>query len=106
MIRILISSAVALRILLDQHPTEFEKTPMQPCGSLWPSWPKNKRRPEVLTLREACNKIVHSEDIKDDDCLAMTRTLGRPRAAGASRIGASEAFTLTSGPRKTGLARE
>jgi len=65
-IRILISSAVALRILLDQHPTEFKKTSMQPCGSLWPSWPKNKRKPEVLTLREACNKIVHSEDIKDD----------------------------------------
>jgi len=32
----------------------------------------------------------------------MTRTPGRPRAASASRIGASEAFTLTPGPRKTG----
>src|SRR3989442_3396109 len=45
------------------------------------------------------------------NCLAMTRTPGRPRAASASRIrfssvgaieGAPEAFTLTPGPRKTG----
>src|SRR5262249_21733705 len=64
-IRILISSAV--------DPTEFKKTPMQPCGSLWPSWPKNKRKPEVLTLREACNKIVHSEDIKDDEVIPNRR---------------------------------
>jgi hypothetical protein len=64
--RILISSAVALRILLDQHPRRFKDTRVQPCGSLWPSWPKHKRKTEVLTLREACNKIIHSGDIRDD----------------------------------------
>jgi hypothetical protein len=65
-VRILISSAVALRASLDQYPKQFKATRKQSCGSLWPSWPKNKRKPEMLTLREACNKIIHSDDIRDD----------------------------------------
>lgn len=64
--RILISSAVALRSLLDQNPRQFKNIRVGPCGSLWPNWEEHKRKTQVLTLREACNKIIHSEDIRDD----------------------------------------
>jgi hypothetical protein len=75
LIRILISSAVALRILFDQRPRDpiskrmvsrFDSVSKRECGQLWSRWPKDKRKPEPLTLREACNKIIHAEDIKDD----------------------------------------
>jgi hypothetical protein len=65
-VRILISSAVALRALLDQHPREFKRVGARPCGSLWSRWPKHRGKPGVLTVREACNKIIHSDDIGDD----------------------------------------
>jgi len=65
-IRILVSSATALRILLDQNPRLFKKTRVQQCGSLWSRWPKNKGKVELLTLREACNKLIHATDIRDD----------------------------------------
>jgi hypothetical protein len=65
LIRVLISSAVALRILFDRH-TDLRSTSKRMCGQLWPQWPKHKRKAEPLTLREACNKIIHAEDIKDD----------------------------------------
>ena len=72
-IRILISSVVALRILLDQHPTKFRNTRKQSCGSLWPTWPKSKRKPEALTLREACNKIIHADEVRDDEVIPDRR---------------------------------
>jgi hypothetical protein len=64
-IRILISSAVTLRILFDQHPRAFDTLPHKPCGKLWPRWPEQKRTSELLTLREACNKIIHARNIED-----------------------------------------
>jgi hypothetical protein len=65
-LRILTSSAVALRILLDQHSKQFKSSAKSRCGDLWPKWPKQKTKPEPLTLREACNKIIHASKIHDD----------------------------------------
>jgi hypothetical protein len=67
LLRILVSSAVALRILFDQKrdPREqrFKTVSRKPCGFLWPNLPKRQR--EVLTIREACNKIIHATDVID-----------------------------------------
>ena len=69
LLRILVSSAVALRILFDQKrdPREqrFETVSRKPCGFLWPNLPKRQR--EVLTIREACNKIIHATDVIEDE---------------------------------------
>jgi hypothetical protein len=73
-IRILASSAVALRILFDQHSRALKTLPKRSCGTLWPRWPEGKRKPEVLTLREACNKIIHAWDIKDDPVIPHRKT--------------------------------
>ena len=62
--RILVSSAVALRIIFDRYPKAFAKLPRRTCGVLFPKWPDRTR--EDLTLREACNKIVHATEINDD----------------------------------------
>jgi hypothetical protein len=65
-LRILISSAVTLRIALDQYsgiafgPKSIKGT----CGLLWPNWPEHKNEP--LTIREACNKIIHATKIQRD----------------------------------------
>lgn len=65
-LRILISSAVTLRIAFDQYsgsrldPELKNRT----CGLLWPNWPKRKK--ESLTIREACNKIIHARKIQRD----------------------------------------
>jgi hypothetical protein len=90
LIRILISSAVALRILFDQRPREldpllsrtgatkftyphskrmvsrFDTISKNRCGQLWSHWPKDKRKHEPLLLREACNKLIHADDITDE----------------------------------------
>ena len=62
--RVLVSSAVALRIMFDRYPKAFGKLPQRPCGILYPKWPG--RTSELLPLREACNKIVNATDSKDD----------------------------------------
>src|SRR5262249_3798866 len=66
--RILVSSAVVLRMWLDQkhpqnHPRTFNNSKSN-CGRLFANWPKKKS--EVLTLREACNKIIHAEKVYPD----------------------------------------
>lgn len=63
-LRILISSAVTLRIAADQYPAIFRSLRRTDCGLLWPNWPK--RKSEVLTIREACNKVVHAKRIHRD----------------------------------------
>jgi hypothetical protein len=63
-LRILISSSVALRIAFDQD-QEFKSLKTN-CGKLYPKWPKGKQKAESLTLREACNKIIHAEKIQYD----------------------------------------
>jgi hypothetical protein len=44
------------------------------CGVLWPNWPKRKREP--LTIREACNKIIHATKIHRD--IANPSPFGNP----------------------------
>jgi hypothetical protein len=71
--RILISSAVALRILLDQGDRRDKRLKIasnKQCGELWENWDRTKRRSKgkskPLTVRDACNKIIHASDIVDD----------------------------------------
>ena len=66
LIRILVSSAVTLRALFDQHPPTFGFLAKKDCGALWPRWPEQRPKSEVLNLREACNKIIHAVDFVDD----------------------------------------
>jgi hypothetical protein len=65
-LRILISSAVTLRIAFDQYSGSVldPKLKNRTCGLLWPNWPKRKK--ESLTIREACNKIIHARKIQRD----------------------------------------
>jgi hypothetical protein len=62
LIRILTSTSIALRILFDQHEELLGEVSKRPCGRLFSDWPK--REPEEdLTLREACNKIIHAKKV-------------------------------------------
>jgi hypothetical protein len=63
LIRILTSTAIALRILFDQHEEQLGEVSKRPCGRLFPDWPK-KDPAEDLTLREACNKIIHATKVR------------------------------------------
>jgi hypothetical protein len=62
----LVSSAIALRIWLDQRDSREYDNFKTKCGKLYPNWPKQKNKVDNLTLREACNKIVHADDIRFD----------------------------------------
>jgi hypothetical protein len=66
--RILVSSSVMLRVWMDQehpknHPRAFDDSKSD-CGRLFAEWPRKKS--QVLTLREACNKIIHAEQVYPD----------------------------------------
>jgi hypothetical protein len=63
--RILISCAAGLRIHFDQSqgPTDEQRSD---CGKLFPNWATDPDKVEVLSLREACNKIIHATDIRFD----------------------------------------
>jgi hypothetical protein len=63
-LRILTSTAVALRIAFDQYGKEFDDLEAD-CGKLYPNWPA-KKPVETLTLREACNKIIHAKNFHFD----------------------------------------
>lgn len=63
--RILISCAAGLRILFDQRP-QGPMNEQRDCGKLFPNWATDPAKVEVLTLREACNKIIHATDIRFD----------------------------------------
>ncbi|MBB4261467.1 MULTISPECIES: hypothetical protein [unclassified Bradyrhizobium] len=63
--RILISCATGVRIQFDQSP-DTTNDPKSNCGKLFPNWATDKSKVEVLTLREACNKIIHATDIRFD----------------------------------------
>src|SRR5262249_46285495 len=72
-IRILTSTSIALRILFDQHDErlagrrdeELDDIKNGDCGRLYGNWPKVKES-EVLTLLEACNKIIHATGVNRD----------------------------------------
>jgi hypothetical protein len=77
-LRILISSAITLRIASDQYPHIFKRLRRMnkdTCGVLWPDWPKRKNEP--LTIREACNKIIHAKAIQRD--IANPDPFGNPQ---------------------------
>ena len=66
LVRILITCSVALRLAFDQYP-KIGHLQSKNCGKLYGSWSKQKRKkPEILTLREACNKIIHAKDCQFD----------------------------------------
>jgi hypothetical protein len=65
LIHILTSTAIALRILFDQHPERFTNISQRPCGELFEDWPKSHH--VDLTLREACKKIIHAMKIHYDE---------------------------------------
>jgi hypothetical protein len=67
--RILIFCAVALRIQSDQRQPHPRKPPSElnsDCGRLYSVWPADENAFEVLSLREACNKIIHATDFRFD----------------------------------------
>jgi len=77
-IRILTSTSIPLRILFDRHNKQqagrrqhddwhdklLDEAKNADCGRLYARWPRKKS--EVLTLREACNKIIHATTIYRD----------------------------------------
>jgi len=63
--RILISCATAMRIEFDQRQSR-SAIEQRECGKLYPSWATNRKKVEVLGLREACNKIIHATDVRFD----------------------------------------
>jgi hypothetical protein len=75
-LRILISSAVTLRIAFDQYSGSLLDPDLKDrtCGLLWPKWPNKKKEP--LTVREACNKIIHAAKIQRD--IANPSPYGNP----------------------------
>jgi hypothetical protein len=78
-IRILISTSVALRIWFDQTDERLFVGLKTDCGTLWPEWPKPKaKKGEVLTLREACNKIIHATKVHYDLVLEMPGSASHP----------------------------
>jgi hypothetical protein len=64
--RILISCAAGLRIQFDQRADGPSIKQKSDCGKLFPNWATDKKNAEVLSLREACNKIIHATDIRFD----------------------------------------
>lgn len=59
--RILLQSAIFTRLVLDESEAEPEEHPVHPCGFL-----EQSGKTDPLSLREACNKIVHSKKINYD----------------------------------------
>jgi hypothetical protein len=60
--RILLSSAIALRVIDDREGGVLER--FADCGELQAD--VEAERVEPLSLREACNKIVHAEQVNSD----------------------------------------
>src|SRR5258708_20322258 len=75
-LRILICSGVTRRIAFDQYSGSVLDLELKnrTCGLLWPNWPKRKK--ESLTIREACNKIIHARKIQRD--IANPSPYGNP----------------------------
>ncbi|WP_409191848.1 hypothetical protein [Bradyrhizobium sp. RDM4] len=63
--RILISCAAGVRIQFDQSQGPADEAKSD-CGMLFPNWATDRDKAEILTLREACNKIIHATDIRFD----------------------------------------
>jgi hypothetical protein len=63
--RIMVSSAVALRIVFDRENPKIFKKLKTDCGKLYPDW-AGKKQKVALSLREACNKIIHATEIRFD----------------------------------------
>ena len=63
--RILISTAIAGRIIYDDKETQFLQKDQTTCGELISDM-SNPEKVDLLNLREACNKIIHTEKIHYD----------------------------------------
>ena len=72
-VRILISCAAGLRIVFDQRPERKTLDARTDCGKLYRDWPAKKRDVEVLTLRQACNKIIHAKEFRFDEVVPNAR---------------------------------
>ena len=57
--RLLLWTATAVRGLLD---LSKKRTGNQLCGEYWRDFP-NQEKPEELTIRQACNSIIHAKTI-------------------------------------------
>jgi hypothetical protein len=64
--RTLISSAAALRVWLDQHPPDAFADMKPIAGRCIQTGHRKKKKFEVLSLREACNKIIHATALNED----------------------------------------
>lgn len=63
--RILTSCAIVLRIQLERYVRRKESAIERlDCGKLFPNWKTNRKKGEVLYLREACNEIIHATDVR------------------------------------------
>jgi hypothetical protein len=81
--RILISTAVALRIRFDPEDPFHNRLQKSECGKLYLRL--RSKKPEALTLREACNKIIHATQIRFDIFTPEPRYKGDEEGAYISR---------------------
>lgn len=66
--RIMLASAIALRVEFDRHANDVWKNWKTDCGLLFDPY-KKKGKPTAgipLLLREACNKIIHATEVHWD----------------------------------------
>lgn len=59
--RILLQTAVFVRVLLDEHECDPAEMPNLICGTL-----ESRGKSSPLTLRDACNKIIHTQNFNYD----------------------------------------
>jgi len=66
--RILLSSAIALRVEFDRHPKDVWKDWKTECGTLFEPYrvTGSKFKGKPLELRVACNKVIHASKIHWD----------------------------------------
>ena len=83
--RALTSTSVILRILFDQNDARlFADLTVKKCGTLYPNYLKRKDTKEELTLREACNKIIHATRVNRD--IVVPNAARNPDRVGLHRL--------------------
>ena len=55
--------AVAMRSLLDLQDKSIRFDNERCCGEYWADFEKNKDKVAKLTLRQACNSVIHAKEI-------------------------------------------
>ena len=83
--RILMSTSAVLRMIFDQNDARmFTDLLLKKCGTLYPNYSKRKNMKEDLTLREACNKIIHATRVNRD--LVVPDRSSNPDQKGLHRL--------------------